>query len=81
MMSEKITLFIAAWVTIMLFVTGDGNIEIFIILTFIGLLIAKELTNRFTTVQLKNRMNIFICAFLVIFVVVVGRRVVTFIEF
>lgn len=78
LISEKITLFVAVWVVVMLFVTGDADIEIFIILIFIGLLIAKELTDRFTDVQLKHRMNIFICVFLMIFIAAVGKRIIGF---
>jgi len=78
LISEKITLFVVAWVVLMLFVTGDANIEIFIILIFVGLLIAKELTDRFTDIHLKHRMNIFICVFLIIFIAVVGRRIILF---
>jgi len=77
LISEKITLFIAAWVIVMLFAIGDADIEIFFVLTLIGLLIAKELTNRFTVSQLKNRINIFIFVFLIAFIAFVGKRIIS----
>jgi len=80
LISEKITLFIAAWIIIMLFATGDAAIEIFFVLIFIGILIAKELTYRFTVTQLKNRMNIFIFMFLIVFIAVVGKKIMDFIS-
>lgn len=80
MIAEKITIFIAAWIIVMLFVTGDADIEVFIILIFIGLLIAKEFTDRFTTAELKYRMNIFIGAFLIIFVAAVVKKIMTFVH-
>jgi len=79
-MAERITLFIAAWVVAMLFVTGDTDIEAFIILIFIGLLIAKEFTGRFTTIQLKHRMNIFVGVFFIVFVVAIVKKILVFIN-
>ena len=80
LISEKITLFIAIWIIIMLFVVGDANLEIFFVLIFIGLLIAKEFTDRFTIAPLKHRMNIFLFIFLVVFLVFVGKRIISFLS-
>lgn len=76
MISEKITLFIAAWIMIMLFITGDANLEIFFVLIFVGILIAREFTDRFTTAYLKQRMNIFIFIFITVFIVIVGQKII-----
>ena len=76
-MSEKITLFIAIWTIIALFITGDADLEIFFILTFIGIIIAKELTDRFTTAHLKHRINVFIYLFIMGFIVLVGKRIIS----
>ena len=76
LMSEKITLFVAVWVIVMLFITGDADLEIFFVMILIGLLIAREFTDRFSTVHLKHRMNIFIFAFIVVFLVLVGTKVI-----
>lgn len=79
LMSEKITLFIAGWILFVLIITGDANLEIFFILIFIGVLVIRELTDVFSSVNLKDRMNIFIYIFLIIFMVIVGKKVLTII--
>lgn len=79
LMSEKITLFIAGWILFVLIITDDANLEIFFILIFIGVLIVRELTDVFSSVNLKDRMNIFIYIFLIIFMVIVGKKVLTII--
>jgi hypothetical protein len=79
LMSEKITLFIAGWILFVLIITGDVNLEIFFILIFIGVLIIRELTDVFSSTNLKDRMNIFIYIFLIIFMVIVGKKVLTII--
>ena len=76
-MSEKITLIIAIWILFVLFITGDGNIELFFILVLIGVLIIRELSDRFTTEHLKDRMNIFIYFFVFIFVIIIGKKILT----
>ena len=76
LISEKITIFIAAWIIIMLFITGDASLEIFFVLIFVGVLIAREFTDRFTTTNLKQRMNIFIFMFIIVFIVIVGQKII-----
>jgi len=77
MMSEKITLVIAGWILLVLFITGDSNFEIFFILIFIGVLIVRELTDIFTTNNLKDRMNIFIYLFILVFILIVGKKIIS----
>jgi hypothetical protein len=77
LLSEKITIVIALWILFVTIVTGVDNLEIFFILIFIGVLIIRELTDVFTSSDLKNRMNLFIYFFLIIFVVIVGRKIMS----
>ena len=77
LMSEKITLIIAIWILIVLIITGTTNLEIFFILIFIGVLIIRELSDVFTTTNLKDRMNLFIYFFIFIFIVIVGQKILT----
>jgi len=79
LMSEKITLTITGWILFVLIITGDANLEIFFILIFIGVLIIRELTDVFSSVNLRDRMNMFIYIFLIIFMVIVGKKVLTII--
>jgi len=74
--SEKIVLFIAAWILITLFVTGDADLEIFFVLITIGFIVAKELTAQYTTAQLKRKMNSFIYVFIIIFTALVGIKII-----
>jgi len=76
-MSEKITLFIAVWIIVALFITGDADLEMFFVLIFVGMLIVKEFTDRFTTVHIRHRMNVFICVFAIIFIVIVGKKIIS----
>ncbi|MCK5459312.1 MAG: hypothetical protein KAI20_05425 [Thermoplasmatales archaeon] len=78
-MSEKITLFIAGWILFVLIITGDANLEIFFIVIFIGVLIIRELTDVFSSVNLRDRLNMFIYIFLIISMVIVGKEVLTII--
>jgi len=74
-MSEKITIFIIAWIIFVLLITGNANLELFFILIFIGVLIIRELTDIFTTVDIKDRINLFIYIFLIIFIIIIGRKI------
>ena len=77
LISEKITLVIAGWILLVLFITGDSGLEIFFILIFIGVLIVRELTDVFTTINLKDRMNIFIYLFILVFILIVGKKIIS----
>ena len=76
LMSEKITLVVAAWILIAFFITGDTDLEVFFILIFIGVLITRQLTDVFTTSNLKDRIDIFIYVFIILFVVIVGKKII-----
>ena len=75
LLSEKLTLIISLWIIFILLITGSGNYEIFFILIFIGVLIIRELSDVFTTENLKGRMNLFIYIFIIIFIVIVGKKI------
>ena len=77
LMSEKITLFVAVWIILALFITGDAELEIFFVLILIGFIVIKELTDRFTTVHLRHKMNIFIFVFIIVFIVLVGKKIIS----
>ena len=38
-MSEKITLFVAVWIIVALFITGNADLEIFFVLIFVGMIL------------------------------------------
>ena len=76
--SEKITLFMAAWMVIIFFLTIDALFEIFFILTFIGFLIVKVFTDRYTITTLRIRMNILIFSFFIVFSLLIVKRIISF---
>jgi len=76
LISEKIVLIITIWILLVLIITGDSNLEIFFILTFIGILIIRELSDIFTTISLKERMNVFIYIFIIIFIGIIGQKII-----
>ena len=76
LMSEKIVLILAIWILLVLIITGDSNLEIFFILIFIGILIARELTDVFTGYNFKDRMNIFIYIFILVFIGIVANKMI-----
>jgi hypothetical protein len=76
LMSEKIALIFAGWMIFLLFVIGDVDLEIFFIFIIIGFFIIKELTDRFTTRQLKFKMSAFIFIFIIVFIILVATRII-----
>jgi hypothetical protein len=76
-MSEKITLLVATWIIVALFITGDADIEVFLVVVLVGMLITKEFTDRFTTVLIRHRMNIFIFVFIIVFIALVGKKIIS----
>jgi hypothetical protein len=63
------------WTIISVFISLSAGIEVLATLELIGLLVIRELTDGFLTNELKQRMDFFIYAGLVLFVAVVLRRV------
>lgn len=80
LISEKITLFIAAWMVFILIITIDVKFEIFFILIFIGFLTVKVFADRFILTRLKNRMNIFVFVFLIVFMIIIGKKIISFLS-
>lgn len=80
LLSEKMTFIISLWVLFVLIITGNENLEIFFILIFIGVLIIRELSDIFTTENLKGRMNLFIYVFILIFIVIVGNKIMNILQ-
>jgi hypothetical protein len=78
--SEKITLIIAIWTLIALLLTKDTDFELFFVLIFIGVLIVRALTDVFITTNLKDRMNLIIYIFIIVFIVIIGRKIITIVN-
>jgi len=75
-----ITLIIIGWIIVMFFITTiatETGADIFLILSFLGALTIVELTDEFTSAHLKKRMNIFIFLFLIVFIVIVAKKIIS----
>jgi len=78
--SEKLTLIIAAWILLVLLITKDSDLELFFVLVFIGVLIVRALSEVFIGATLKFRMNLVIYVFIVVFVFIVGSKIITILQ-
>jgi hypothetical protein len=75
LISHKVFLSVFVWTIIAVLIALSAGVEVLVTLILIGLLIVRELTDGFLTAELRRRMDLFIYAGLVLFVVVVLRRV------
>ena len=75
LISQKLFIIMLIWTTISAIISISAGIEVLATLILIGLLVVRELTDGFLTKELRMRMDFFIYAGLVLFVVVVLRRV------
>ncbi len=76
LLSEKLTFVMILLIIIFLVISGDSELEVFVVLILIGVLIIRELTESFAPNDLKDRMNFFIYTGLIIFVVIVARKII-----
>ena len=75
LVSYNIFISMLVWTVISVLISLSAGIEVLATLELIGLLVIRELTDGFLTNELRQRMDFFIYAGLVLFVVVVLRRV------
>ena len=75
LISHKIFISMLVWTVISILISLSAGIEVLVTLELIGLLVVRELTDGFLTGELRRRMDLFIYVGLVLFVVVVLRRV------
>jgi len=76
LLSEKITLVITAWILVLFFITGVEDLEIFFTLIFIGILVAKILSDLYASKKFNLRMNLVIFVFLIIYVVIIAQDII-----
>lgn len=75
LVSHKIFLSMLVWTIVSVAISISAGIEVLATLELIGLLVIRELTDGFLTREIRQRMDVFIYAGLMLFVVVVLRRV------
>jgi hypothetical protein len=74
-LSEKIVLAMLIWVAFALLLAGNAGLAVFPTFILIGVLVVRELTDSFTPVHIKERVDFFIYSFLIVFAIIVVRRV------
>ena len=75
LISHKIFISMLIWTIISVLISLSAGLEVLATLELIGLLVVRELTDGFLTDEIRQRMDFFIYAGLLLFVVVVLRRV------
>ncbi len=75
LISHKIFIAMSIWTTVSVLISLAAGIEVLVTLLLIGLLVVRELTDGFLSTELRQRMDLFIYAGLVLFAVVVLRRI------
>lgn len=75
--SEKIALLIVTTTLIIFVLTKPEDVEIFVVLLYLSLLIIKELIDEFTPIRVKKRINIFIIIFFIFFIYIIAERIIT----
>jgi hypothetical protein len=78
--SEKLALVIAFWILLVLLITKDTDLELFFVLIFIGVLIVRALADVFISTTLKFRMNLIIYLFIIVFIFIVGNKIITILQ-
>ncbi len=86
--SEKITLGKIIWILFLFFIivtilslffiasTGDMNIETLFISMFIGIMLSKELTDKFIPNHLKKKVNIIMAVLIIIFILMLANKII-----
>ncbi len=80
LVSHKIFIALLVWTVISVLVSLAAGVEVLATLILIGLLVTRELTDGFLTADLRARLDFFVYAGLVLFVIVVVRRVWTILD-
>jgi hypothetical protein len=78
--SEKIAIIMIILIVFSFLITGTNNLEIYMIIIYLGALIIRELSVEFIPIKLKKRLNFFIVVFLVIFIVILIKRILNMIS-
>lgn len=75
LLSHKIFIGMTLWTIFAIVVSISSGVEVLLTLVLIGLLITAELTSGLLTKELRSRLEYFIYSGLLLFVIVVLRRV------
>lgn len=74
-LTQKLMFVMTLWTGISLLISYEAGFEVFFTLQIIGLLIVREFVDAFASLRTKERLDLFIYAGLIIFSIIVLRRV------
>lgn len=77
LISHKVFIAVAIWTVVSILISLAAGVEVLATLILIGLLVTRELTDGFLSKELRYKLDFFVYAGLMLFVVVVVRRVWT----
>ena len=77
--SIKITLFILIYITLLFLATGT-DIDLFLLLIFLGILLFRALLDVYLPESLRIRMNLFLSIFFIIFVISITKRIINLVN-
>lgn len=75
--SQKIALAMTVWVSLILLMVGNRNLELFSILILIGLLISRELSSVYIKHSMADKLDVFIQVGIIIFIAIVARKILS----
>ena len=75
MLSHKIMLAMIVWTIAAIAISSGSDYEIFFIMEMIGFLIIRELVDSYATIEIKERLDIFLYLGLLVFAAMFLRRV------
>ncbi len=78
--AEKIALILILWIILIYVMTSVDDIDIFFIFVYLGILLMKVFSTDYVSSRLKQKINVFVIAFLVIFIIVIARRILTIVN-
>ncbi len=73
-LSNRISIALILWALLIYVLTKD--IEVYFILIFIGILITREITDRYTSNIYKKRLNAYIIIFLFTYIVLISQKII-----
>lgn len=78
--SEKIALILIFWIVLFYFLPGIQDIEVFIIFVYLGILFVKVFSTGYVSAKLQQKINVFTFVFLILFILLIIRRIYIFLN-
>jgi hypothetical protein len=78
--SEKITIIFTIWIFISILITGLSDFRLFLVAIIIGFLVLKEIASSDITENLDKKMKIFIIIFFLVYLMMVGNTIISFLS-